>query len=95
MSDLAEKLHRALWGRSGRANAPGNQSEDFQAGFDAADERDDPALGGQLTDEWNRRGQPEQFTPEWRRFSEWKRGLFAARMQRICAEKPCAGDEGA
>lgn len=71
-----------MYGKSDKANAQGNQSEDFQAGFAAGKDRD------RSTDnldcigvEYLRRKEPPIDTKDFAKFKEWKRGFWAGRMQ--------------
>lgn len=85
MNDIAEKITTAIDGKTGRANAPINANDDFQAGFTRgklAVKRDESGLDV-ITVEWLWRGSPETISPS---FKEWKRGMWAAIMQGAIAK---------
>lgn len=67
MSDLANLIHRAIYGRSDKANSPCNQSAEWQA-------------ADLIEMEWRRR---DYCAADESNFKEWKRGMWAATMQRI------------
>jgi hypothetical protein len=73
---LASKLHRWTYGKSDKVNAPENATAEFQAGYKAASEAKDH--DDLILNEWIRRGSP-QFQDE--NFKEWKRGMWAFRLQ--------------
>ena len=82
--DLAETIHRASYGKSGRASAnAGNKP--FLAGYAAG--RKEGETDDIFAREYARRGSPEYGKPL-RDFREWKRGFWASRMQKIIAENP-------
>lgn len=86
-TDLAAKIHRGIYGKCDKANSPDNSNPDFKAGYTAGMDSPRKSSGlDLLTPEWERRGCPEQDTAEFEKFREWKRGFYAARMQRTCAE---------
>lgn len=74
---LASKLHRWAYGKSDAVNSPDNQTKEFQAGYRAAMlSGDDDEL---IYDEWVRRGSPMVLDEN---FREWKRGMWAYRLQK-------------
>lgn len=82
MKDIAGNIHRGIYGKSDKANASENQSEEFQTGF-AIGKENDPAY---ITAEYWRRGEPIPDTPEFAQFEEWKRGFWAGRIQESVAK---------
>lgn len=80
IESLASRLHRWTYGKSDSANAVENQSAEFQAGYKAAMESDSDDL---IYDEWQRRGSPTFQTED---FREWKRGMWAFRLQQAEAK---------
>lgn len=87
MRDIAAMIHKATYGHSDKANAPENQSKEFQEGYAAG-------LTDVKTDElilqaWIRFGKLGYETPL---FREYKRGMWAAKMQRTIGEA-LSGDE--
>lgn len=82
MSDLAETLHQASFHKSGRANAPENQNPHFQSGFKTASKyypKFDPLMIITAAHDAFGDDFPEEL------FREWKRGLWAAVMQKAAA----------
>lgn len=78
-ADVPDRIARALHGKGDKANAIENQTAEFQAGY--AEGLTNQAANGlaAITAEWRRRGSPDELTDD---FREWKRGYWAARMQR-------------
>lgn len=83
LTDLAEKLALGIYGKTGRVNSPQNNNDYFRAGFAVGCEIEDVMQA--ISQEWIRIGSPE--TPP-QSFKEWKRGLWAARLQKTVAEMP-------
>lgn len=83
--DPAETLHRSIYGKSGRASANAGNAE-FLAGYDLGRTVE---VSGEVRDlfddEYERRGSPVYGKPL-RDFKEWKRGVWAAALQRAFAE---------
>ena len=87
MSDLAENIHRAIYNKSGRINAnPGNEHFEFGFSIGTKSSTDEGAPMEDLTLSWFLHGKPRVGTTRWTEFEEWKRGYWAARLQRVCAE---------
>lgn len=78
---LSSRLHRYTYGKSDAVNAPENQTAEFQAGYKAASMADDAM--DLVWDEWVRRGSP---TVQTEGFREWKRGMWAYRLQKSEAQ---------
>lgn len=79
--DIAERVALASYGKSGRANAPCNQNPDFQAGYAAGStltgENGDAMMA--IENEYARIGAPDVIPDS---FKEWKRGMWAAVLQK-------------
>lgn len=70
-TDLAAKIHKAMYGKSDKANSGDNQNPDFQAGFARGMQTDKKdSLIELVPVEWRRRGEPDVDTPEWEQFKE-------------------------
>lgn len=84
-NDLAERLHRLTFKRSGRANAKCNQSAAWQRGFKAgANAPSSEGIGnGVWMAEFSRLERNEITSDDWR---EWKMGWHTARMQKAVAK---------
>lgn len=82
MKDIAAQIHRGLYKKSDKANAPENQSDEWQAGYAAglAHERGGASM---IFEEWERRGKPDEISDG---FAAWKRGMWAATMQKLMAK---------
>jgi hypothetical protein len=80
-NDFAEQMALGVYGKSGRANAPENQNEDFKHGYAVGVEIEDAMQA--IRQEWIRLGRPEKHSKS---FEEWKRGMWAALLQRRVAE---------
>lgn len=72
---IASSIARALYGRSDKANDQSNQSEEWQAGYKHGLQSQDSSES--ITSEFERRGCVMS-----EGFREWKRGMWAAVMQR-------------
>lgn len=79
--DLAERIALGIYGKTDRANSPENANPDFQAGYQTGSESPLRPMD-LITREFNRRGQP---CPVPASFLEWKRGMWAAKMQTAVA----------
>lgn len=89
MTDIAETIRRAIYpGRTSRANAPANQNDDWQLGFrmgQKSTETPDPE--DSMHPLWHAAHlaylapDPEKNPEQWARWSEWKKGWHAARLQ--------------
>ena len=80
MSTIGEQVARDVYGKSDLANAQENQTVDFQAGYRFA--VDHPEMGSfEMIDmRYIEIGRPATVLPT---FREWKRGMWAAVIQRI------------
>ncbi len=79
MKDIAESLHRAMYGKTGNVNAAENDNPEFQAGYAVGMKAD---AGRELIEpEFIRRGRVYSDG-----FHEWKRGMWAGVMQRTTAK---------
>lgn len=74
--DIAALMHKGIYGKSDKANSPENQTEEFQRGY--ADGLTDTETDVLIEREWTRIGQPTHEIPT---FREYKRGMWAAKMQ--------------
>lgn len=79
MRDLAQLIHKGIYGKSDKANSPENQTEEFQRGFKFAMDNDEMESDQMIMQGWLMFGRLGYETSE---FREWKRGMWAARMQR-------------
>lgn len=74
MKSISSSLARALYGKSDKANDRENQSDEWQAGY----KHGLAARGSEsIEQEWERRGRVMSAG-----FREWKRGMWAAAIQR-------------
>lgn len=81
--DLSETIQLALYKKSGIASK--NTDPDFLLGYGAGKDSGDDSTGD-IEREWRSRGEPVPPKFSWECFCEWKRGYWAARMQRACAK---------
>jgi hypothetical protein len=81
MKDIAAMIHKAAYGHSDKANAPENQTEEFKRGY--ADGLTETETDELIEREWTRIGQPSH---EIQSFREYKRGMWAAKMQSTVAK---------
>lgn len=84
MKDIAATIHRAIYGHSDKANAPENRTAEWRAGYDVGCA---PGIDTSevIEAEWRARGTPTT-GPSLQSFREWKRGMWAGRMQKTCAK---------
>lgn len=68
-----------MYGKSDKVNAVENDNPDFKSGYDCA--MGTPGTLDAIGDEWEQRGRPEE-GDALAKFREWKRGFWAAKMQR-------------
>ncbi len=91
MSDTADRIHRHIYGKSGRASANAGNPV-FLAGFEDGinSQEGSTASEDDITAEFKRRGEPTKTTDPHGLtiFKEWKRGYHAARLQRVFAKTP-------
>lgn len=80
--DTPERIHKAMFGKSGLANHPGNDNPEFKAGFEVGSKAKARESSDVFMPEWERRGRPQPPSIEYKRYAEWKRGYWAARMQK-------------
>lgn len=78
--DFLERLAISLYGKTDKVNAAENDNPDFLAGFDIGMSEDSKSTDA-ITREWVGRGQPES-GEALEKFREWKRGFWAATMQK-------------
>lgn len=82
--DISATLARSLYQSSDKANAPENQSQDWQAGYAygcALSAKQNSGID-HIRAEYARRGSPDAEGDEWDRFKGWKRGFWAASIQK-------------
>lgn len=84
--DIPERLAQSMYGKTDKVNAAENDNEDFQAGYDYAMHGDAKTTDA-ISREWRLRGEPEPEGEAFDKFREWKRGFWAASMQRAVFKK--------
>jgi len=82
--DLAEKIHRAIYKKSGHINA--NVGSPFEAGFTIGKDSGSRDTTLDIKQAWLLFDEPQPGDDIWEAFQEWKRGYWAARLQRIRAK---------
>lgn len=80
MNSTSSRIHRGIYGKSDNVNAKENANEDFQNGYKVGLAIKDTDTA--FTTEYVRLGQPND-GPALAKFREWKRGLWAAVMQKL------------
>jgi hypothetical protein len=83
MSDIADEIAVGIYGKSGRANAPENQNAQFQHGFKVGAALENREAFAAIHDEWRVRTRLGGGTED---FHEWKRGLWAAVLQKVVGQ---------
>jgi hypothetical protein len=81
--DIADEIALDIYGKSGRANAPENQNAQFQDGFKVGAALENREAFDAIHDEWLCRGSLGGSSED---FHEWKRGLWAAVLQKSVAK---------
>lgn len=76
---ISEKLAKWSYGKSDKVNAAENRSDGFQRGYRTALSNPGIDVLDLISAEWNRIRQPNNFPED---FKDFKRGLWAASLQR-------------
>lgn len=86
MTDLSETVSTVMYGKSSQANTPGNDNDDFRAGYDTGSTCTDGIQSKVWQDRYSHYRKPLPGGPRWMNWTEWKRGFWAAKFQAIGAE---------